>query len=98
VSHRGDLGDADDAQVEEMRRINVDGVVAVTAGSRRRHEAAPLRPHRERGVDRGAGDPHGRDDLLRRHQGRGGRADDRRFALELGPHGITVNAIAPGFV
>ena len=30
VSYRGDLGDADDAQIEEMRRINVDGVIAAT--------------------------------------------------------------------
>ena len=97
VSYRGDLGDADDAQIEEMRRINVDGLVAVTR--------ALVDGMKARGFGRIVNVAS----IAALGTAMAGTTFyaatkaavvvlTRRFALELGPHGITVNAIAPGFV
>ena len=97
VFHRGDLADFDAAPIEEMRRINVDGLVAVTG--------AVVGRMKERRF--------GRIVNVASVAGLGTAvtgttfyavskaaviALTRRFALELGPHGITVNAVAPGFI
>ena len=97
VYHRGDLGDFDPGQLETMRQINVDGLVTVTR--------AVVGRMRERGF--------GRIVNVASVAGLGTAAAGttfyaatkaavivltRRFAMELGPHGVTVNAIAPGFV
>jgi 3-oxoacyl-[acyl-carrier protein] reductase len=97
VSHRGDLGDADDAKIEAMRRINVDGVVATTR--------AVVDGMKARGFGRVVNVAS----IAALGTAMAGTTFyaatkaavvvlTRRFALELGPHGITVNAIAPGFV
>ena len=97
VSYRGDLGDADDAQIEEMRRINVDGLIAVTR--------AVVDGMKARGFGRIVNVAS----IAALGTAMAGTTFyaatkaavvvlTRRFALELGPHGITVNAIAPGFV
>jgi 3-oxoacyl-[acyl-carrier protein] reductase len=97
VSYRGDLGDADDAQIEEMRRINVDGLIAVTR--------ALVDGMKARGFGRIVNVAS----IAALGTAMAGTTFyaatkaavvvlTRRFALELGPHGITVNAIAPGFV
>jgi 3-oxoacyl-[acyl-carrier protein] reductase len=97
VSHRGDLGDADDAKIEAMRRINVDGVVATTR--------AVVEGMKARGFGRIVNVAS----IAALGTAMAGTTFyaatkaavvvlTRRFALELGPHGITVNAIAPGFV
>jgi 3-oxoacyl-[acyl-carrier protein] reductase len=93
----GDLADFDFAQMEGMRRTNVDGVVAVTR--------AVVGRMKERGF--------GRIVNLTSVAALGTAMAGttfyaatkaavvvltRRFALELGPHGVTVNAVAPGFV
>jgi len=97
ISYRGDLGDADDAQIEEMRRINVDGLIAVTR--------ALVDGMKARGFGRIVNVAS----IAALGTAMAGTTFyaatkaavvvlTRRFALELGPHGITVNAIAPGFV
>jgi NAD(P)-dependent dehydrogenase (short-subunit alcohol dehydrogenase family) len=97
VSHRGDLGDADDAQVEEMRRINVDGVVAVTRAvvdgmkARRFGRIVNVASIAALGTAMAGTTFYAATKAAV-------VVLTRRFALELGPHGITVNAIAPGFV
>ena len=61
-----------------------------------RHDARPLRPHRERGLGRrAAGQP--RPGQLRRVQGRADRHDPD-VAAEVARRGVTVNAVAPGLV
>jgi 3-oxoacyl-[acyl-carrier protein] reductase len=97
VSRPGDLEDFDFAQMESMRRINVDGLVAVTR--------TVMAGMKERGF--------GRIVNVASVAGLGTAAAGttfyaatkaavivltRRFAMELGPHGVTVNAVAPGFV
>ena len=97
VSHRGDLGDADDEQIEEMRRINVDGVVAVTRAvvdgmkARRFGRIVNVASIAALGTAMAGTTFYAATKAAV-------VVLTRRFALELGPHGITVNAIAPGFV
>jgi NAD(P)-dependent dehydrogenase (short-subunit alcohol dehydrogenase family) len=94
---RGTLDSFDPAALERMRRTNVDGLIHVTRA------AAP-------GMKEGG---YGRIVNLSSIAGHGtslpGNAFyaatkaavsvlTRRFAMELGPYGITVNAVAPGFI
>jgi 3-oxoacyl-[acyl-carrier protein] reductase len=97
VFHWGDLGDADDAQIEEMRRINVDGVLAVTRAvvdgmkTRRFGRIVNVASIAALGTAMAGTTFYAATKAAV-------VVLTRRFALELGPHGITVNAIAPGFI
>ncbi len=97
VSWQGTLDTYDREQVARMREVNVDGVIHAT-----RAVMASMRARR-----------YGRIVNLSSVAAIGtalpgnafyaaAKAEvailTRRFALELGPHGITVNAVAPGFV
>jgi 3-oxoacyl-[acyl-carrier protein] reductase len=97
VSRPGDLADFDLARIEEMQRVNVDGVVAATR--------AVVDRMKERGFGRivnvtsvaGLGTAVAGTTFYAATKATV-IALTRRFALELGPHGITVNAVAPGFI
>ena len=97
VFRKGDLADFDLAEMEAMRNVNVDGVIRVTRGV----------------VDDMKARRWGRIVNVASIAGLGTTSAGttfysatkaavisltRRFALDLGPHGITVNAIAPGFI
>jgi 3-oxoacyl-[acyl-carrier protein] reductase len=97
VFRKGDLAEFDFAQFHGMREINVDGLVRVT-----RAVAGDMQTRR-----------WGRILNIASIAGIGTSTAGttfyaatkaavitltRRFALDLGPHGITVNAIAPGFI
>ncbi len=97
VSRAGDLAQFDSEQMEEMRRINVDGLITVT------------RAVVEGMKGRGFGRIVNVTSIAALGTAMAGTTFyaatkaavvvlTRRFALELGPHGITVNAVAPGFV
>lgn len=94
---RATLEEFNPAEMERMRRVNVDGLIQLT-----RIVAAGMK---ERG--------YGRIVNLTSVAGHGTSLPGstfyaatkaavsmltRRFAMELGPHGITVNAVAPGFI
>lgn len=95
--YRATLETFDSKAMEEMRRTNVDGLIHVTRA------VVPAMQERR----------YGRVVNLSSIAGHGtalpGNAFyaatkaavsvlTRRFAMELGPHGITVNAVAPGFI
>lgn len=97
VFRRGDLGDFDFTQMEDMRRTNVDGLVhatrAVVDGMKQRRFG--------RIVNLTSVAAHGTCMPGTTFYAATKAAVSlltRRFAMELGPHGITVNAVAPGFV
>ncbi len=97
VFRRGDLGDFDFSQMEGMRRVNVDGLVHVT---RAFVEGMKLRRF-GRVVNLTSIAAHGTSMAGTTFYAATKAAVavmTRRFALELGPYGITVNAIAPGFI
>jgi NAD(P)-dependent dehydrogenase (short-subunit alcohol dehydrogenase family) len=94
---RGTLNTFNPADLERMRRTNVDGLIHVTR--------AAIGGMQERG--------YGRIINITSIAGHGTTLPGstfyaatkaavstltRRFAMELGPHGITVNAVAPGFI
>ncbi len=95
--HRGDLADFDFARMEPMRRVNVDGLVHVTRAIVPGMQAA------------GFGRIINLTSIAAFGTAMPGTtfyaatkaaviALTKRFALDLGPHGITVNAVAPGFI
>jgi 3-oxoacyl-[acyl-carrier protein] reductase len=97
VSWRGTLDTYDPEQVAHMRRINVEGVIYATR--------AVMTGMRERGYGRivnvssiaaiGTALPGNAFYAASKAEV---AILTKRFAMELGPHNITVNAVAPGFV
>jgi 3-oxoacyl-[acyl-carrier protein] reductase len=97
VMVRGDLDDFDRAQMEWMRRTNVDGLVQVTGLVSRGMKTR--RFGRIINLTSIAG--HGTSMAGTTFYAATKAAVSvltRRFALALGPFGITVNAVAPGFI
>ena len=97
IMAKGDLGDFDYTQMEAMSRTNVDGLVhmtrAVVDGMKARSFG--------RIVNLTSVAAHGTavsGTTFYAATKAAVVALTRRFALELGPYGITVNAVAPGFV
>lgn len=94
---KGDLDDFDLERMEAMRRVNVDGLTEVT-----RAAAAGMRQRRYgRIVNLSSIAAHGTSVASTTFYAATKAAVmalTRRFAMDLGPHGITVNAIAPGYV
>src|SRR6266542_6395927 len=97
VLQRGDLDDFDYGEMDGMRRVNVDGLVyatrAVIQGMKTRAFG--------RIVNLTSIAAHGTAMAGTTFYAATKAAVSlltRRFALELGPHGITVNAVAPGFI
>lgn len=97
VLHRGDLLDFDFSQMEGMRAVNVDGLVRVTQSV-----AGGMK-------ERGWGRIVNLTSIAALGTSMTGTTFyaatkaavivlTRRFALDLGPFGITVNAVAPGFI
>lgn len=94
---RGDLDDFDFSQMEGMRRVNVDGLVHTTRAAVAGMRAA------------GYGRIVNLTSIAAYGTGMPGTTFyaatkaavitlTKRFALDLGPAGITVNAVAPGFI
>jgi 3-oxoacyl-[acyl-carrier protein] reductase len=94
---KGDLADFDLAQMEAMRNVNVDGLIRVT-----REVAGDMKARRwGRIVNVASVAGMGTISVGTTFYAATKAAVislTRRFALDLGPHGITVNAIAPGFI
>ncbi len=94
---RGDLDDFDFSQMDAMRGTNVDGLVHVTRAFVDGMKAAGY----GRIVNLTSIAAHGTSMPGTTFYAATKAAVSvltRRFAMDLGPHGITVNAIAPGFI
>ena len=97
VVSRGDLDDFDFSQMNAMRGTNVDGLVHVTRAIIGAMKAAGY----GRIVNLTSIAAHGTAMPGTTFYAATKAAVSvltRRFAMDLGPHGITVNAIAPGFI
>jgi 3-oxoacyl-[acyl-carrier protein] reductase len=97
IAWRGTLDDYDAAQVARMRRVNVEGVInstrAVIGGMRSRRYGRIVNVSSIAAI--GTGLPGNAFYAATKAEV---AILTKRFALELGPHAITVNAVAPGFV
>ena len=97
VVSRGDLDDFDFSQMNAMRGTNVDGLVHVTRALVGGMKAAGY----GRIVNLTSIAAHGTAMAGTTFYAATKAAVSvltRRFAMDLGPHGITVNAVAPGFI
>ncbi len=97
VAFRATLESFDQAAMERMRRTNVDGLVHATRA------VVPAMKERRYGriVNITSIASHGTTLPGNAFYAATKAAVSiltRRFAMELGPHGITVNAVAPGFI
>jgi 3-oxoacyl-[acyl-carrier protein] reductase len=97
VMMRGDLEDFDFSQMQGMRSTNVDGLVSVTRAF------APAMKERGWGriINLTSIAAHGTSMAGTTFYAATKAAVGiltRRFAMDLGPHGVTVNGIAPGFI
>jgi 3-oxoacyl-[acyl-carrier protein] reductase len=97
VFRKGDLADFDLSEMDGMRNVNVDGLARVT-----RAVASDMKARRwGRVVNVASIAALGTSTAGTTFYAATKAAVvtlTRRFALDLGPHGITVNAIAPGFI
>lgn len=97
IIHRGDLLDFDFAQMEGMRAVNVDGLVRVTQavvpGMQKRQGGRIVNLASIAAIGTSMAGT-----TFYAATKAAVIALTRRFALQLGPSGITVNAIAPGFI
>jgi 3-oxoacyl-[acyl-carrier protein] reductase len=97
ISVRATLDDFDPGRFEQMRRTNVDGVIHVTRA------VVPAMKERRYGriINISSAAANGTTLPGATFYAATKAAVStltRRFAMELGPHGITVNAVAPGFI
>lgn len=97
VSWRGTLDSYNPEQVARMRRVNVEGVIhairAVTKGMRERRYGRIVNVSSIAAI--GTALPGNAFYAATKAEV---AIFTKRFAMELGPHNITVNAVAPGFV
>jgi 3-oxoacyl-[acyl-carrier protein] reductase len=97
ISWRGTLDTYDPEQVARMRRVNVEGVInstrAVTQGMRERRYGRIVNVSSIAAI--GTALPGNAFYAATKAEV---AILTKRFAMELGPHNITVNAVAPGFV
>ncbi len=97
VSHPATLDSYDRDQMARMRQVNVDGVIhatrAVAGGMRARGYGRIVNVSSIAGI--GTALPNNAFYAATKAEV---NILTRRFAMELGPHGITVNAVAPGFI
>jgi 3-oxoacyl-[acyl-carrier protein] reductase len=97
VFRRGDLADFDFSQMDPMRRVNVDGVVlctrAVVEGMKQRKWGRIINITSIAGLGTSMAGT-----TFYAATKAAVNTLTRRFAVELGPFGITANAIAPGFI
>ena len=97
VAWRGTLDDYDAREVARMRRVNVGGVInatrAVIGGMRQRRYGRIVNVSSIAAL--GTGLPGNAFYAATKAEV---AILTKRFAMELGPHHITVNAVAPGFV
>ena len=97
VLKRGDLGDFDFAQMEPMRRINVDGLVHMTRAVLPGMQAAGYGRIVNLASIAAFGTAMAGTTFYAATKA-AVMVLTKRFAMELGPQGITVNAVAPGFI
>jgi NAD(P)-dependent dehydrogenase (short-subunit alcohol dehydrogenase family) len=97
VMHQATLETFDHEQFERMRRVNADGIIhttrAVMAGMRARRYGRIVNLSSIAAI--GTALPGNAFYAATKAEA---AILTRRFAMELGPDGITVNAVAPGFV
>ena len=97
VSHKGTLDNYDPEKLDQMRRVNVDGIIhttrAVMTDMRKQKYGRIINVTSIAAI--GTTEPNHAFFAATKAEA---QILTKRFAMELGPHGITVNAVAPGFV